>query len=102
MKATNRPKKKVHDFGIELIQIAFIIVIFSMTYYDNFLIVAQINNSGTHTSISFPSNRTDEGTGSRLSLDNNNNFRIEGTLTPDTDRPVNKGGGVIFESEYLI
>ena len=94
MKATNRTKKKVHDFGIELIQIAFIIVIFSMAYYDNFLIVAQINNSGTHTSNSFPSNRTDEGTGSRLSLDNNNNFRIEGTLTPDTDRPVNKGGGL--------
>jgi len=93
MKTTNRPKKKVHDFGIELIQIAFIIVIFSMTYYDNFLIVAQINNSGTHTSISFPSNRTDEGTGSRLGLDNNN-FMIEGTLTPDTDRPVNKGGGL--------
>ena len=63
-----------------------------MTYYDNFLIVAQINNSGTHTSNSFPSNRTDEGTGSRLSLDNNNNFRIEGTLAPDADRPTNKGG----------
>jgi hypothetical protein len=94
MKATNRPKKKVHDFGIELIQIAFIVVIFSMTYYDNFLVVAQINNSGTHTSNSFPSNRTDEGTGSRLSLDTNNNFRIEGTLTPDTDRPANKGGGL--------
>jgi hypothetical protein len=94
MKATNRPKKKVHDFGIELIQIAFIVVILSTMYYDNFLIVAQINNSGTHTSISFPSNRTDEGSGSRLSLDNNDNFRIEGTLIPDTDRPVNKGEGL--------
>jgi hypothetical protein len=93
MRATNRPKRLVLDFGIKLIQIAFIVVIFSMTYYDNFLIVAQKNNSGLYASNSSLSNRTDESSLSGLSLDNNGNFRVEGTLTPDTDLPVSNGEG---------
>jgi hypothetical protein len=80
MRATNKPRKAVPDFVMKSIQIVFVVIIFSMTYYDTFLIVAQKNNSGV----------------SWLSLDNDGNFRIEGTLIPDTDRPVSKGEGLSF------
>jgi hypothetical protein len=92
MRATNKPKKIVLDFGMKLTQIAFVVIIFSIAYHDNFLVVAQKNNSGVHASNSFLSNMTDdESSLSWLSLDNDGNFRIEGTLIPETDQPVSKG-----------
>jgi hypothetical protein len=97
MRATNKSKKVVLEFGMKLIQIAFVVIIFSMTYYDNFLIVAQKNNTGGHASNSFLSNRSDDESGvSWLSLANEGNFRIEGTLVPDTDRSVSEGEGLSF------
>jgi hypothetical protein len=97
MRATNKSKKVVLDFGMKLIQIVFVVIIFSMTYYDNFLIVVQKNNSDGYASNSFLSNRTDDESGaSWLSSDNEGNFRIEGTLMPDTDRSVSKGEGLSF------
>jgi hypothetical protein len=92
MRATNKPKKIVCDFAMKLIQIAFVVIIFSMAYHDNFLVVAQKNNSGVHVSNPFLSHSTDdESSSSWLGIDDDGNFRIEGTLIPDTVQPISKG-----------
>jgi hypothetical protein len=92
MRATNKPKKIVRDFAMKLTQIAFVVIIFSMAYHDNFLVVAQKNNNGVNASNSFLSNRTDDESNlSWLGIDNDGNFRIEGTLIPDRVQPVSKG-----------
>jgi hypothetical protein len=92
MRATNKPKKIVRDFAMKLTQIAFVVIIFSMAYHDNFLVVAQKNNNGVNASNSFLSNRTDdESSLSWLGIDNDGSFRIEGTLIPDRVQPVSKG-----------
>lgn len=76
MRATNRPKKIVRDFTMKLTQIAFVVIIFSMAYHDNFLVVAQKNNNGVNASNSFLSNSTDdESSLSGLGIDNDGNFR---------------------------
>jgi hypothetical protein len=92
MRATNRPKKIVRDFTMKLTQIAFVVIIFSMAYHDNFLVVAQKNNNGVNASNSFLSNSTDdESSLSGLGIDNDGNFRLEGTLIPDRVQPVSEG-----------
>lgn len=92
MRATDKLKKIVLDFAMKLTQIAFVVIIFSMAYHDNFQVVAQKNSSDNHASNSFLSDRTDdESSLSWLGSDNDGNFRIEGTLIPDTVQPVSKG-----------
>jgi hypothetical protein len=92
MGVTNKPKKIVRDFAMKLTQITFVVIIFSMAYHDNFLVVAQKGNNGVNASNSFLSNRTDDESSLRwLGIDNDGNFRIEGTLKPDTVQPVSRG-----------
>jgi hypothetical protein len=92
MGAINKPKKIVRDFGMKLTQIALVVMIFSMAYHANFLVVAQKNNNDVNTSSSFLSNRTDDESSLRwLGIADDGNFRIEGTLIPDTVQPLSRG-----------
>ena len=92
MRATNKPKKIVHDFAMKLTQIAFVVIIFSMAYHDIFLVVAQKANNDINVSNPFLPYRTDDESSLRwLGIDNDGNFRIEGTLISDTVQPVSRG-----------
>jgi hypothetical protein len=98
MKATIRSKKKIRAFKIVIIQITLFTVIFSIMYNDNFLIIAQISYSGTNASSSSPSNQTDGNIENRLGLNSKNNFKMEGTITPNTNGSVVQGGVISNES----
>jgi hypothetical protein len=93
MKATIRSKKKIRAFGIVIIiiQITLFTVIFSLMYNNNFLIIAQISYSGTNASRSSPSNQTDGSIDNRLGLNSKDNFKMEGTITPNTNDSVVQG-----------
>ena len=98
MKATIRAKKKVCALGIVVIQTTLFTVIFSLMYNDNFLIVAQISYSETNANNSLPSNQTDGSIENRLSLHSKNNFKIEGTITPNMNNSAVQGGLISNES----
>lgn len=98
MKATIRSKKKIRAFKIVIIQITLFTVIFSTMYNDNFLIIAQISYRGTNASSSLPSNQTDGSIENRLGLNSKDNFKMEGTITPNTNDSVVQGGVISNES----
>lgn len=98
MKATIRSKKKICAFKIVIIQITLFTVIFSTMYNDNFLIIAQISYRGTNASSSLPSNQTDGSIENRLGLNSKDNFKMEGTITPNTNDSVVQGGVISNES----
>lgn len=98
MKATIRSKKKIRAFKIVIIQITLFAVIFSTMYNDNFLIIAQISYRGTNASSSLPSNQTDGSIENRLGLNSKDNFKMEGTITPNTNDSVVQGGVISNES----
>jgi hypothetical protein len=98
MKATIRSKKKICAFKIVIIQITLFTVIFSTMYNDNFLIIAQISYRGTNASSSLPSNQTDGSIENRLGLNSKDNFKMEGTITPNTNDSVVRGGVISNES----
>jgi hypothetical protein len=98
MKATIRAKKKVCALGIVVIQTTLFTVIFSLMYNDNFLIVAQISYSETNANNSLPSNQTDGSIENRLSLNSKNNFKLEGTITPNMNNSAVQGGLISNES----
>jgi hypothetical protein len=98
MKATIRSKKKIRAFKIVILQITLFTVIFSTMYNDNFLIIAQISYSGTNASSSLPSNQTDGSIENRLGLNSKDNFKMEGTITPNTNDSVVQGGVISNES----
>ena len=98
MKATIRGKKKVLAIGIVIIQTTLFTVIFSLIYNDNFLIVAQISYSGTNTSNFLPSNQTNGSIENRLSLNNTDNFKMEGIITPNRDDSAAQRGLISNES----
>lgn len=98
MKATIKSKKKIRAFKIVIIQITLFTVIFSTMYNDNFLIIAQISYRGTNASSSLPSNQTDGSIENRLGLNSKDNFKMEGTITPNTNDSVVQGGVISNES----
>jgi hypothetical protein len=98
MKASIRSKKKIRALEIVIIQITLFTVIFSIMYNDNFLIIAQISYSETNASSSSPSNQTDGSIENRLGLNSKDNFKMEGTITPNTNDSVVQGGVISNES----
>jgi hypothetical protein len=98
MKATISGKKKVLAVGIAIIQTTLLTVMFSLMYNHNFLIVAQVSYSGTNANNSSLSNQIDKSIENRLGLNNKDNFKIEGTIIPNTDDSAVQAGLTSNES----